>query len=44
VEANTAVTRKVVPITRNFLHYMELGSHAVRRKNGEAGSHNGPAC
>ncbi len=40
-EGNPALSEKVVPITRNFLHYMEPSPHAVKRKNGEDGSHNG---
>jgi hypothetical protein len=29
---------KLVPITRDFLHYLEPSPHAVKRKNREAGS------
>jgi hypothetical protein len=32
---------KLVPITRDFLHYPEPSTHAVKRKNGEVGSDNG---
>ena len=35
---------KLVPITGDFLHYLEPTPHAVKRKNGERGSDNGPSC
>jgi hypothetical protein len=39
-----AIPEKVVPITREESRYLEPVPHAVKRKNGEGGSCNGPAC
>ena len=44
VRGGTAVSsRKLVPITTDFLHYLEPSSHAVKRKKRGFGSHNAPA-
>jgi hypothetical protein len=43
-KGNRTFSEKVVPITRDFLHYIEPGGDAVKRKNEQRGSHNGPAC
>jgi hypothetical protein len=41
---STEFWKKVVPITWDFLHYMEPNPHAIKRKTGERGFGNGPAC
>src|SRR5215212_975952 len=40
---NAASSRKGAPRTREYFHYLEPGSDAVKRKRGPSGSHNGRA-
>ena len=37
-EGNPEFSEKVIRITREYLHYLEPESYAVKRENGESGS------
>ena len=37
-KGNAGSSTKVVPITREYSHYLEPAPHAIKRNNGEVGS------